>query len=236
LSRRVWVRPVDNPSAVVRRALVLLRNEGLRGLLGGVGRLLGTAGHSIYREGHFRIYELRVQDAVSVAMLPPVDALSLKVIESREDALRLAREGYENVLDVAPGTGHWLDSGAVAACAFVEKAFASIDWMVLCDSAKAAIDGIPYRVDFSRGEACTAGAFTIPEFRGKGIGTFRLSIQMRYLHARGYRVCRCMIGVDNVASQRCVEKYGAQFTALAHWRRVLWWEKWKETRMPRGTS
>lgn len=226
------VTPKDSPSVVARRAVTLIRTEGVAGLLCGVGRLAAAAWHSVYRNLEFRIYELCVDEAASLPAMPPLDDISLHMVESREDALELARQGFENVLEVMPRTERRLGHGAVAACAFVGWEFASIDWIASSEEAKEAIDRIPYGVDFAHGEAASAAAFTVRRFRNKGIGTYRISMQARYLQARGYRVCRSSIAAANVASQRCVEKYGAQFHIVGRRRRFLWWRTWKETAVP----
>ena len=227
-SSRAWVDPRDNPVTIVRHAGRLLRTEGPAGLLNGLWRFSVALGHRLYRNHHCRIYDLHTGEAASVSVAPPCDNVHVHIIESQEDALRLAQEGYENVLVSVSGMKRRLDAGAVAACAFVDSEFASVDWMAFSDDAKRKVDPLPFAVDFENGEAASGAAFTVRRFRRKGIGTYRISSQVRYLRDRGYRVCRCSIGSDNVPSQRCIERYGARFKRIGYLRRFLWWKTWCE--------
>jgi GNAT superfamily N-acetyltransferase len=221
----------DRPSVVARRAITLLQTEGLVGLVRGFGRLVVAVRRSVYRSSTFRVYDLYVEEAASMPAMPPFDGMSVHVIASRDDASKLAERGYEDVLVLLPSTGRRLDSGAVAACAFVGREFVSIDWIAFTEEARRAIDRTPYDIDFAHGEVMSAAAYTVPRFRNRGIGTYRVSVQARYLQVRGYRVCRSTIGATNVASQRCVERYGAQFHTIVRSRRFLWWRHWEKTRL-----
>jgi len=114
-----------------------------------------------------------------------------------------------------------LRGGAVAVCAFLGDELASIDWMALTKEAKRVVDSFPYPADFTAGDACTGGAFTMPHLRGRGIAAYRFSAQVAYLHARGVRACYNAITVDNIPSQRTVERYGATFDAVFRGRVLL---------------
>ncbi|MBE9505774.1 MAG: hypothetical protein IMY84_03080 [Chloroflexi bacterium] len=206
-----------------------MRTDGFRGLLYGLGRFVVSLIHLVYRNERLRLYQLRIDEAGSLPVDAPLERLELHVIETVEDADRLAVQGYENTLLTIPHLARTLDSGAVAVCAFVGVEFASIDWMAFSEDAKRSFDRLPYRVEFENGEACTGGAFTAGRFRGKGIGMYRLSQELLYMRDRGYHVCRNAIPVDNVPSQRCVERLGARFCRVGHYRRVLAWTSWKET-------
>ena len=220
--------PADSPVSVIRCAWSLVRTEGFLGLLYGLGRFVVALTHQVYRSERYRLYELRIDEAGSLPIDAPLEQLRLCVVETTEDAVRLAAQGYEDILLAIPGLARRLDSGAVAVCAFVDMAFASIDWMAFSEEAKRSFDRFPFRVEFENGEACTGGAFTARRFRGKGIATYRLSRQLLYMRNHGYHVCRNAIAVGNVPSQRCVERFGARFDRVAHCRRVFRWTKWTE--------
>ena len=229
-ARSGWrASPRDGFRPAVRRAWLLARTEGFRGLLHGLGRFGVELLHLVYRNERYRLYELRIDEAGPLPIDAPLEQLQLCVVETTEDAHRLAAQGYEDMLLTIPGLERILDSGAVAVCAFLDVALASIDWMAFSEEAKRSIDGFPYKVEFDSGEACTGGAFTVRRFRGRGIATYRLSRQLLYMRNHGYHVCRNAIAVGNVPSQRVVERFGAHFDRVAHYRRMLWWTNWKGT-------
>lgn len=101
--------------------------------------------------------------------------------------------------------------------------------MAFSEEAKRSFDRLPYRVEFENGEACTGGAVTLRRLRGQGISRYRLSQELRYMLDHGYHVCRNAVPVDNVPSQRLVERFGARYGRMGHFRRVLWWTDWRET-------
>jgi len=223
---REWVDPRDNPVTVLRHAIALLRSEGPYGLIAGVGRFFTAMWPRVYRNSWCRIYELAVDEAVRVEVPAPFEGITLHIVESREDVLKLSEDGCDNLLEAVYDMGRRLDAGAVAACAFVGREFASIDWIAFSKRAKREVEPLPIRVDFENGEAVSGAAFTVRRFRGRGIGTYRVSRQAAYLQSLGYHVCYSTIAVDNVPSQRCVERYGARFVRVGHQRRFLWWSSW----------
>lgn len=235
-TRRKWVSPHDNPLVIMRRAVALAGQEGLTGVLSGAGRFLGSAHRRLYSNRLLRVYRLSVAEAAAVTVAAPMENLLLRMVESREDALKLAEEGFENILETMPGAEHKLRCGAVAACVFLGRELASIDWMALSDRAKRAIDIFPYPADFTTSDACTSGAFTMPHLRGKGIAAYRFSAQLSYLHARGRRTLYNTIAVDNLPSQRTVERYGATFCAVLRHRRVLGCNSFKQVWAREGTA
>ena len=224
-----WVAPTDSLLSVVRRAWSLVRIEGFGGLLCGVGRFGVVVILQVYRSEHLRLYELRIDEAGSLPVDAPFEGMELHVVETSEDAERLAEQGYEDLVLAIPHLTRRLDSGAVAVCAFVGVEFASIGWMAFSEQAKRSFDRLPYRVEVENGETCAGGAFTARGFRGRGINTYRFSRELLYMRDHGYQVCRNAIPVDNVPSQRGSERFGARFDRVGHYRRVLWWTDWKVT-------
>lgn len=230
---RAWVVPQDNPIIVLEYGWSLLAREGPRGLLRGIGRFMSAASQFIYSDKYVRFYHLPIDRAVSVHVSPPSEDPHLHIVESREDILELVRLGYENPLEIVPGMQRRLTGGAVAACAFVGQEFASIDWMALSNRAKGFVDSRPYPSRLTDGEACAGGSFTVRRFRRRGVSAYRWSAQVEYLHARGCRVCHSTIPVDNIASQRTAERYGATFDIVFRHRRILGRNKY-ETVLPSG--
>ncbi|MCK5213400.1 MAG: hypothetical protein KAQ74_05690 [Dehalococcoidia bacterium] len=206
-----------------------MRSEGFRGLLGGLGRFAGTLTRKVYRNERFRLYELRVDEAGPILLSAPFEGVEIHAIETREEAHRLMAQGYEDVVLADPHLAPRLDSGAVALCAFVNREFASIDFMAFSEEARRSFDKLPCRVEFENGDCYTGGAFTVRRLRGKGVATYRMSWALGYLRDRGCHMSRCIISDGNVPSQRTVERFGGSFSKVRHLRRVLWWTRWTET-------
>ena len=226
---REWITPQDGPAMVLRHAWTLLREEGLPGLAGGLSRFAVELRRCVLQGETYYLYETLIDEAALVAAVAPSEEVVLHVIETREDVSMLVAEGYEDVMSTVPLFERRLDSGAVAACAFVGKEFASIDWMAFSVTAKLSFDQRPYKVDFAKGEVCTGGAFTVRRFRRRGIAACRFSRQVQYMHERGCTVYRTAIRDDNTPSKRPVERYGGQVRRIGHWRRLLWSTSWTET-------
>ena len=224
-----WVSHRDGLTTILRRAWRLLRAEGLAGLVSGSGQFLAELWRRVFRCETYRLYEFRVDDAALLPLPVPSEEIEMRMVETREDARRLVAEGYEDVMSTVPLFERRLDSGAVAACAFVGKEFASIDWMAFSVTAKLSFDQRPYKVDFAKGEVCTGGAFTVRRFRRRGIAACRFSRQVQYMHERGCTVYRTATRDDNTPSKRPVERYGGQVRRIGHWRRLLWSTSWTET-------
>ena len=228
--------PGKNPAMLVRRGITLLRTEGFGGFIRGACRYLATVRRLLYRSDDVRVYHLNIAAAARVPVAAPCQGVHLHIIETRDDALALAREGYENVLEIVPGTEGRLDAGLVAACAFVGSELASMDWMAFSERGKAIVDPAPYPVAFDKGDACSGGAFTVRRFRRRGIAAYRFSLQVAYLHRRGCAVCHNSIAVGNVPSQRCVERYGAVFDTVLCRRRLLGRVTYREVAGPASPS
>lgn len=228
-SSALWVTPGDGFLSVIRQARVLARSEGFGGLLRGLGRFAGTLTQKVYRNERFRLYELRVDEASRIQLSAPFEGVEIHAIETREDARRLTAKGYEDIVLADPHLVARLDSGAVALCAFVNREFASIDWLAFSEDARRSFDSLPRRVAFENGDCYTGGAFTVRRLRGRGIATYRMSWAMGYLRDRGSHMHRATISDGNIPSQRTVERLGGSFGKVGHLRRFLWWTSWTET-------
>ena len=71
------------------------------------------------------------------------------------------------------------------------------------ENTKRVTSSLPYRVDFEGGQVFTDWAFTLPEYRGKGI-----SLYLLYMIHNTYPSVRCTIEKGNVAMHRRHEKLG----------------------------
>jgi hypothetical protein len=161
--------------------------------------------------------------------LPEINALTLKVVSSNEEADQLANAVGRDFRSCFMNARKSLDKGGIAFCFFVNGDIAHIAWVVLNQEAKDMLNPLPYKVDFSNGEACIAGAKTVPKYRGRGLMTYGLLKRRRYLEDMKVTTIRNAIGVNNTQSQRVHAKFNPRIYAVARYMRFLGWEFYKET-------
>ncbi len=200
----------------------------MSGLIRGVLRFGRVLLKAAYTDELMYVYKLPIEHAGPLPWPAPIEQCECHVIEDNAAADALVSQGYDDFRVMIPPARTRLEQGAVAACAYVDKAFASVDWMAFSQRAQRSIDGLPYRVSYEDHHAYTGGALTQPQFRNMGIGTYRLSQQLRYMRDHGSTVSCCVIRTDNVPSQRCVEKHGAQVSRICRQHRFLGWRRWTE--------
>ncbi|TFH34870.1 MAG: hypothetical protein E4G93_04640, partial [Dehalococcoidia bacterium] len=206
--------------AANRRALSLLRAEGIPGLTRGILRFGSALLHTLYSDELLFAYELPLDRAGPLPWEPPVEGCDCHVIEDDAAADRLVMQGYDDFRIAIPPASKRLERGAVAVCAYVDRAFASIDWMAFSENAQRSIDGVPYRVRYEDHRAFTSGALTSPAFRNLGIATYRFSHQLRYMRDHGFTLCCNVIRAENLPSRRVVEKHGARVRSICRYRKV----------------
>jgi hypothetical protein len=192
-------------------------------------RMTGRLVHRAVFVGDFYVYRYPVPATDEHMPKPGIDGVEVHVVESERDVDDLVAAGYEDLRLVVERATARLSAGAVGVCAYVNKEFAYVGWVALSDAAKHTFDRLPYRVDYTSGEGCTGGAWTLPSLRGAGLYAYVFGHELRYLRDVGRTVCRNSIGTGNVASQRGQARYGAQLCAVGRLYRVLCWRRWVET-------
>jgi GNAT superfamily N-acetyltransferase len=177
---------------------------------------------------HFYVYETPLGEGAPLNFPAPVEGCELHFIEGHAQAEALAAMGYDDLRFRVPGARRSLTRGNVAACAYMEKAFSSVDWIALSPGSLSGVARIAHKDTFREGHSCTTGAFTVPEFRNAGIGSYRLGGALRYLRDHGYSVCDSVIPVHNVPSRRCIERFGGRVVRVGHYRSLLRLVRWTE--------
>ena len=107
-------------------------------------------------------------------------------------------------------TEYRLKKGAIAFFIFVERELAAMGWVAMTRKAQASLFDYPYRVDFSKREACIGGAWTNPKFRSKNLHTYITYKRQEYLREQGIILARSIISVGNTASRKVHEKFSPQ--------------------------
>ena len=126
----------------------------------------------------------------------------------------------------------WLDHGAIAFCTFVGKEFASIGWVLPCQRTHDLVKAPPIAVDYANHEAMQRGMWVSPSFRGKGLYRYTVHNRDRFLLERGITVLRTAIDYTNQTGRGVDEALGARLYGRGQSLRILWLEKWKESREP----
>ncbi len=218
-------------SILARRALSLLRREGLPGFAKGVLRHIGMLMRRVAYVGDYYVYRYPVPAVDLAANRPRVEGLEIRVLDSLADMNALVECGCEDPRTRVVAVEPRLAAGAVAVCGFADCRLAYVGWVAFSLPAKLSFDCAPYKVAFEDGEAVTGGAWTAPEYRGTGLYRYMFGRELLLLRERGRTMCRNVIAVGNAASQRGQAGYGAQVCARGRLIRVLGWRRWTETPM-----
>ena len=183
--------------SLIARASKIWASEGLLGLLGGVLRFARTPMRRLYYRADYYVHEFELAALDDDYPYPLPLGLEVHVIQSNEDANRLADCGYEDFRLVVPYSGFRLRSGAIGFCAYIDRRVVHTAWVGLTARAKRTFDPLPYAVDFDYGEGCSGGSWTFPAYRGRGIYRHVMWHRLWYLRKHGCTVCRDATEVGN---------------------------------------
>jgi GNAT superfamily N-acetyltransferase len=228
LSPEAEVSPRHGTRAAIRRARHLLQHGGVRGLAGGAFGYFRSLRRLVYVSQHFYVYETPLGEGAPLDFPAPAEGCELHFIEGHAQADALAAMGYDDLRLRVPGARRSLARGNVAACAYIERAFSSVDWIALSPVSLSGVARVAHKDAFRDGHACTTGAFTVPKFRNAGIGSYRLGGVLRYLRDRGYPVCDNVIPIHNAPSRRCIERFGGRVVRVGHYRSLFGLVRWTD--------
>jgi hypothetical protein len=227
------VKAVDRVRLLVRRGTDILREEGLGTL---AGRSLEYATASLFQAGTYYLYEHRIEERNEADFLPRIKDFTFRIVRTNEEADELAAATGSDFRRRFVRARRCLDSGAIAFCVFVGERIVHIGYVGLTEEAKRTVDPLPYRVDFSRKEACTGGTVTVPEYRGKGLMAYGYFKRFQFLLDNGITISRNAVAKDNVSSQRVHAKFGPKTCAEARYLKLFGWRLWRETPVRRSRS
>lgn len=216
---------------LINRARYILKTEGLAVL---VGRTLLYLKRRLFLFGHFYLYEYIMREMNEADYMPEIQGFTLKVVSTNRQADEIVNEGFKDFRDcpVMMNARRCLDKGAIAFCFFVGREFAHIGLVAMDEEAKNTFDILPYRVDFSHGQACTGGTVTMPKYRGNGFMIYGYFKRLEFLREKGYKTSCNAVAADNKVSQRAHAKFGPRIYARARFLRIARWTFWKETPLP----
>ena len=181
-----------------------------------------------FQHGQFYLYEYNLNERNEADFLPKIENFTLNIIYSNQQADELVRNGFDDFRSKTIEARQGLDKGAIAFCVFIERVLAHTGWIAMNEEAKNIFDPLPFKVDFSNGEACTGGAWTNPKYRGSGLMSYVFIKRLQFLRGRGIAVLRCSVSKNNIAPQRLHTNLDATIYAEASYLKLLWWQTWKE--------
>jgi hypothetical protein len=216
---------------LISRAKQILKTEGLAAL---IGRALLYLRRCLFLFENFYLYEHIMRERNEADYLPKIQGFSLKVVSTNRQADDIVNEGFEDFRDYRfiVNARRCLDKGAIAFCFFVGRELAHIGLVAMDEEAKNTFDILPYRVDFSHGQACTGGTVTMPKYRGNGFMAYGYFKRLEFLRQQGYKTSRNVVAIDNKVSQRVHAKFGPRIHARARFLRIARWTLWKEAPLP----
>jgi len=168
---------VSKMSELVNRAKLILQNEGLISILRGASTfVIRNLAKYFFRYRIYYLYEFATENVHNLNeadFTPKIDNITLKIISTNDEANELENEGLKFRSQPVKNRNR-LDKGAIAFCILIERELANIGWVAMTQQAKDALNELPYRVDFSKSEACSGDAWTNPKFRRMGLRKYSL--------------------------------------------------------------
>jgi hypothetical protein len=207
--------------AMFSKAIRILHREGLASLL---KQGILYIWNSLQIHGDYFVVEFRYRAQPETPNVKPKIACTYKAITSVSEYDELLAQGYNFGPRNFPPR---LKKGAIAFCAFVDKVLASESWAAADKRAKNAVDTIPYRVDFDKGEVCVGGRFTDPRYRGNGLNEYINAMTTPYLKENFIKGW-ASTNVNNKASQRINDMFYGRVSARGRYFRFARLHYWKE--------
>lgn len=205
-----------------QRGIYVLQKEGLGSFL---GQFFSYLTGFFYRRGSYYIYEKPLSKKEQFTFTSKLAKVEVKIITTLEEFKQLGSKGYDFKAMLFKER---LKKKAVAFCAFVNKELAHVTWVAFNEEAKNEVDNMPFKLKFQAKEACSGASFTNPKFRGKGLLSYIYAVIFPYLVQRGINKDKYTIKVNNIPSQKAMNKFNHVIIGQGHYLKILWWEFWRE--------
>lgn len=209
--------------SLITRAREVLATEGLAALFRRCFK------YFLFDVTDYYLYELPIREPADADYPPHLGRLDVRVVQSGREAEELrASSGFDL-------HGHFVNAetslraGAVAICVAVDGDIAHVGWVATNDEGARAISALRQSVDYSKGEAFTAGGITLPRYRGNGLLRYGSFARLRFLSSRGCTKLRYAVAVNNEPALKGLASLAPTAYARARHRKVLWWSRWRET-------
>ena len=154
-------------------------------------------------------------------------------LSTNEEVDDVEARGYE-FRSLVRDSRAMLDAGATAACVFIGKELGNVVWVATTQQAMDSLKEARFTVDFASGECWTGRAWTNPKYRGSRLFSYADIKSRRRQLEQGIRVSKWALGEQNIPAKAIAARIGATVCAEGRYRRILWWESWKETPLAGG--
>ena len=221
---------MDRLTTLSRKAKHIYQTEGFLTLLQRGFRFLV---YCVFEYRSYWLYDEPTPNGTSlkeVDFMPRVDDFTFKLVTSNQEADEMEAQGFEFRSQV-PNAAEKLDRWAVAFCIFVGNELAHIVWFAMNQEAKDAFNELPYKLDFSKGEVCSAAAWTHPKYRRMGLNRYSHFKRSQYKADKGIATSKSAIAKANIAMQSSYSGPVPNKYAEGRYLRILWWNSWKERQL-----
>ena len=209
------------PFRFLRRAVELARREGP------VYLALSVTRRHVFNWQSFYIYELLLANCPTGHSGPRPDGYDECMVENNETADQ-AVAGRHDFREVMPWTRRALARGAAIVCLYHGQEIAHVGCVATTPSARGAVDGLPFDVQFDGGEALLGAAYTVPRHRGHGLMTYSTLRRLDYLRGAGFRTCKVAVATNNNHSNRVHIRLKSRIHAVGRLFKLLKWQRWSE--------
>lgn len=173
----------------------------------------------------YYVYERAANDISEINFSPEVKNYKLEIIPTLRQLDKLGQDGYNfKTINLKIG----INNGALPFCIFSGKEIVHVSWIAMNEKAKKEVDTIPFKIDFQKGEVCSGGSFTDPQYRGKGLLSYVYSYILPYLAEHGFSKVKFTIDEKNIASQKAHAKINPMFIGKGHYFKIFGIGIWKE--------
>lgn len=217
-------------SVLLRKGKDILREEGLLALV--KRAFLFVLRSLFFSHEIYYIYEKTLNDSDEVKLTSRIQNWTLKIVSEPEHVDELVTEGFNIGWYFGPEEiKKRVSRRAVLFCVFVGNELAHVTWVALGEKAKRKIDGLPFKIDFQKGEVCSGASLTKPQYRGRGILSYTYSHIFPYLAKQGFVKDKFTVHENNIHSQRAHSKLNPTTTRRGRCLKILWWKFWREKPM-----
>jgi len=214
---------------LTKRAFAILTSEGVFPL---IKRSITSLSHFLFRYERLYLCENTIIQRNETYYLPSITDYECFFIENNEQADALCSQGYQDFREYSWKYRLCLERGAVAVLIYAGSKWANIGWVAFFEDGKRMTDKTPYHVDFAHNEASFGGAFTHPEYRGKGLMTFGYYKRLEYAREKGVRIVKNAVGINNMASRSVLTKFSPGIYAEGTLIQLIGFTLWRTKNLP----
>ena len=214
-------KPSPSPVSILGRAWKSARRDGP------VAFAVAVFRRYVIDYRSFFLYEHPLLPPPIVRSLPQRDGFDEFFVEGNGAAERVATARCD-FRDFQPMARHALDSGAVAFCIYEGRELAHIGWVATSQTARRALDPLPFEIRFDEGEAWIGTVYTVPRFRNRGLFTYSCVRRFGYLKDAGFSTCKSAVRRSNAASNHVNMRFEPRVYAIGNWFKLFSWRRWSD--------